>query len=352
VRWSSDGARNTRVAFWVMASLVFAAGGARATTATPELVILLEPSDASPAATQSLQRIKDEVAADRFDVVVATADTAAGAVPSTWGSGRGALIVLFGDPKTGRAELCVVSRTNEHTAVRRAVVVDAPEKMPEVLASRALELLRATALELSVDAAVTAARPEQARPTPSDAQRATPTAAPREESASVSVDTGLVIIQSLKGPPPSLAPQLRLGLRLGTWVELRTSVAALGTRPRVETRYGSASVSQSFLLLELATRLPNRGALRPVASLGGGLLHVGISGEGVPPYVRHNGERWSAAIDAGVGVALALRSRSAAVAEVHCLLASPHPSIRFIDSVPATIGYPSLILTLALEVLP
>jgi hypothetical protein len=33
-------------------------------------------------------------------------------------------------------------------------------------------------------------------------------------------------------------------------------------------------------------------------------------------------------------------------------VASPHPSIRFVDSVPATMGYPSLMLTLALQVTP
>jgi hypothetical protein len=352
VSWSRRRSRGAWVVLCVIASLVFAAGAARAAAAAPELVILLEPSDVSPAAAQSLRRIKDEVAADRFNVVVAAADTGTGAVPSTWGSGRGSLILLFGDPKTGRAELCVVSRTNTHTAVRRAVVVDAPEKMPEVLASRALELLRATALELSVDVSEAAAPPKQARPTPGGTQRATATAGASQESAPVSVDSGLVVIQSLKGPPPSLAPLLRVGLRLATWAELRTSVAGWGTRPRVETPYGSASVSQSFFLLDFATRLSARAALRPFASLGGGLLHVGISGEGVAPYVGQHGQQWSAAIDGGIGVALAFRSRAAAVVEVHCLVASPHPSIRFIDSVPATIGYPSLMLTLALQVLP
>src|SRR4029079_7737596 len=114
VRWSSSRARGATVGLRLLVSLVFAAATARAAAGRPELVILLAPTDATPAATQSLRRIKDEVAADRFDVVLAAADAASGTLSPTWGAERGTLIVLFGDPATGRAELCVFSRTNEH----------------------------------------------------------------------------------------------------------------------------------------------------------------------------------------------------------------------------------------------
>jgi len=352
VRWSSSRARGATVGLRLLVSLVFAATTARAAAGRPDLVILLAPTDATPAATQSLRRIKDEVAADRFDVVLAAADAASGTLSPTWGAERGTLIVLFGDPATGRAELCVFSRTNEHTAVRRAVVVEVPEKMPEVLASRALELLRATALELSVEGPKTIATAEPARPATNAKPRAATPAAAAEESTFFSVESGLVVVQSLNGPPPALVPLLRLDFRIAPWLELRTSAAGLGTQPRVETAYGSASVSQTLLLLELVTGFIDRGALRPFATVGGGALHVGVSGAGVPPYVGQDSERWSASVDAGVGLALAFRSHAAAVAELHCLVASPHPSIRFVDSVPATIGYPSLMLTLALQVTP
>jgi hypothetical protein len=334
-----------------MVSLLFAAGVARGAPAATDLVILLEPADASPATLRSLRRIKDEVSADRFEVVIATPETATSAVSATWNGSRGALILLLGDPSTGRAELCVVSRTNKRTAVRRAIVTDTPETMPEVLASRALELLRATALELSLDSP---APPKSAepRPRPPDEVRPAAPAPTAEEPTPVLVDTGLALIQSLNGPPPSLSPILRLGVRVATWLDVRASASGLGTRPRVESPYGSATVSQSFLLLELATQLTRRGALRPMASVGGGLLHVGISGEGTPPYVGRDAHQWAASIDGGVGLALPFRSHAALVAELHCLLASPHPSVRFVDIKPATIGYPSLMVTLALRVMP
>jgi hypothetical protein len=335
----------------LLVSLLTAAGAARAAPATTDLVILLEPADASPVTLRSLRRIKDEVSADRFEVVVATPETATGAVSATWNATRGALIVLLGDPSTGRAELCVVSRTTKRTAVRRATVVDTPETMPEVLASRALELLRATALELSLDAPV-GPTPAEPQPRPPDGTRPAASSPTADEPTPLLVDTGLALVQSLNGPPPSVAPILRLGVRVATWLDVRASASGLGTRPRVESPYGSATVSQSFVLLELVTLLTRHGALRPMASLGGGLLHIAISGQGTPPYVGRDAQQWAASIDGGVGLALPFRSRAALVAELHCLLASPHPSIRFVDTKPATIGYPSLVLTLALRVMP
>jgi hypothetical protein len=58
------------------------------------------------------------------------------------------------------------------------------------------------------------------------------------------------------------------------------------------------------------------------------------------------------AADGGVGIALAIGSRAAVVTELHALVASPHPVVRFVDTRAATIGYPSLILTLTLQVAP
>jgi len=334
-----------------MTCVLLCGGATRAAAGTSDLVILVEPADASPATLRSLGRIKEEVSADRFAVVVARPETAPGAVPATWSASQGALIVLLGDPSVGRAELCVVSRTNKRTAVRRAIVTGAPETMPEVLASRALELLRATALELSLDAPAPPRPAEEPRP-PSDGTRAAAPMPAAEAPTPFLVDTGLVLVQSVHGPPPSLSPMLRLGVRATNWLEVRASAAGLGTRPRVESPYGSATVSQSFVLVDVVASLTRSGALRPLASLGGGLVHVGISGEGTPPYVGRDAQQWAASLDGGLGLALPFRQRAALVAELHCLLAIPHPSVRFFDVKAATVGYPSLMLTLALRVLP
>lgn len=320
-------------------------------------VIVLEPTNASEKTREALRRIRDELTADRFDVVVAAASTAAepGAMieAAPQGADRGAIIVLFGDPATGQTELCVVRRGNGRTAVRRAVIVGDPETMPERLSSRVLELLRATALELSIDDGAGPARPAVPDPPAPSESPAGPASPPgSEEPAVLAVDAGMAVIQNVEGPPPLLVPIGRVRLGFTSWLHARFSAAGLGTRPEVETSYGSATVSQSFLLLEVGTVLRPDELIRPMWSVGSGVLHVNIDGTGTSPYVGESAEEWLAAIDVGLGLALAFRSRSAAVVELHTLVALPHPVIRFADTNAAALGYPSLILSLALEIAP
>lgn len=325
--------------------------------ATPlgELVIVLEPTNASPASRQVLNRIKDELSADRFRVVLAapSAEFAAAAVieSSTRNVDRGAIIALFGDPEAGEAELCIIRRAGRRSAVRRAVVIENPERMPQLLSSRALELLRATALELSIDpddGSKQETGPQQPDPSP---PVATPTHAP-EPPTRLTIDLGVAGLQSIKGPPPSLSPIARLALGLTDRLQARLSVSGLGTRPRVATANGSATVAQDFALLELTAVLRATQRVRPMASLGSGLLSVKATGTGKPPYEGREAHQWSGAIDAGLGVALAFRARAAMVAELHTLLAWPHPVVRVLDVRTATMAYPSLIFTLALQVAP
>jgi len=45
-------------------------------------------------------------------------------------------------------------------------------------------------------------------------------------------------------------------------------------------------------------------------------------------------------------------SRAALVTELHARVAAPHPVVRFADTRAATIGYPSVIVTVSLQVAP
>jgi hypothetical protein len=331
-------------------------GASAETTVSAETVILLQPTGASPAVRRSLARIRDELSADRFHVVLADSNTAgdAGAVieSATSDADAGTMLALFGDPEAGQAELCVVRRSVRRTAVRRAMVlVDDPERMPEALATRALELLRATALELSIETerAQRSQRPPEPRlEADIPAKLAPPAAAP--EIPIVVAAMGVGVWTSIEGPPPAVTPVARIGLRLSDWAWARVSVAGLGSHPRVENAYGSATLSQSVALAELAAVFRHDKRIRLMSSLGVGALNVAVAGTGAAPYEDREPQQWSAAVDGGVGMALAIGTRAALVTELHALLASPHPVVRFVDTRAATIGYPSLILTLALQV--
>ena len=331
-------------------------GASAETTPGAETVILLQPTVASLAVRRSLARIRDELSADRFHVVLADSSAAGdpGAVIESTARNAegGTILALFGDPDTGEAELCVVQRAGRRTAVRRAsVVVDDPERMPEALATRALELLRATALELSIDNDRAPRLQEPPEPRPERASPPSPSPPPAApETALVAVDMGIGTWTSIEGPPPAVAPVGRVGLRLSDWAWARVSFAGLGNRPRVETTYGLATLAQTMVLAELAAVFRRDKRFRPTVSLGAGVLNVAVVGTGAAPYEGREPQRWSAAFDGGVGVALAVGSRAALVTELHALVASPHPVVRFVDTRAATVGYPSLILTLALQV--
>jgi hypothetical protein len=350
------GRRLTGLAVLLLA--VFAGSRASAETAGAETVILLQPKAASPAFRRSLARIRDELSADRFRVVLADSNTAGDPGAVVESAPRdvdgGTILALFGDPEAGQAELCVIRRAGRRTAVRRATVaVDDPDAMPEALATRALELLRATALELSIEIerAPVAQQPPPPRPVPEMPASAAPPAAARAAPI-VGAAMGVGIWNSVEGPPAAIVPIGRLGVRVSDWVWARVSVAGLGSRPRVDTAYGSATISQSLALAEFAAVFRPDRRVHPTLSLGAGALNVAIHGTGAAPYEGREGQRWSVAFDGGVGVAVAVGSRAALVAELHALLAAPHPVVRFVDTRAATVGYPSVILTLALQVAP
>jgi hypothetical protein len=302
-----------------------------------------------------LARIRDELSADRFRVVLAASGTSGETGTLIEKAARdadeGTTLVLFGDPEAGETELCVVRRAGRRTAVRWATVpVKDPDHMEEAVAARALELLRATSLELSIDSE--RAPPPQEPREPTATVEVSPPASPAVAcEAPVLVATiGVGIWNSIEGPSAAVVPIGRVGVRLSDWAWARISAAGLGTRPRVDMAAGSATVSQNVVLGELAAAFRPRRRLHPMLSLGAGVLNVAVVGTGTAPYQGREARQWSAAFDAGAGIGLAIGSRAALVTEVHALVASPRPVVRFADTNVATIGFPSLIYTLALQV--
>lgn len=342
----------------IVVSFLFCVSPALAEPARPaELVILLQPTIASLGTRRSLARIKDELSADRFWVVVADSsmagDPASVMENAPRDLGAVAIVAMFGDPETGQSELWVVERARSRTAVRRAmVVVEDPGRMPEVLSIRALELLRATALELSVDTD----RPPNLPPPPPEIRQTLPPSPLSVSSPAtakgdvVAVETGLALLHSLAGPPAAIAPIGRIRLRLTSWMHARATILGLGSRPRIDTTYGSASVTQNIGLLELGAVFRRDKLVRPTVSVGAGALNVSVAGTGKAPYEGKDPGQWSAAFDAGLGATLALASRLALTTEFHAFFASPHPVVRFLGMPTATIAYPSLVLTLTLQV--
>jgi hypothetical protein len=212
--------------------------------------------------------------------------------------------------------------------------------------------LRATALELSIETTRAPQPPRAQDPVAAGQLGPAPAPPPSSERGILTLDAGIAMFQSLAGPPAALAPVGRVQLRLNDWLMARLSLSGLGSRPRIETAYGSADLSQTIGLVEVGAAFRKGKRIRPTVSVGAGLLNVSMVGAGKPPYEGRDGRQWSAVFDAGVGGALALWSRLALATELHVFLASPHPEVRFLKMRTATIGYPAFVLLLALQVEP
>lgn len=340
--------------------MLFAAlcgGGAWASPASSGRVAILEPSGAPERARHCLTRIQEELAAGGFEVV--TVDPGPGRDPVSVAAamerqgGAVAVVALVApsdDPDQAGSELWILDRVGASPEVRRIPVPTGDrEHLPEVLAIRTMEALKASALKQLIEAA----RPERPNRERTGALFSTAIPPPAAERArQLGIESGLSMLDSRGGPGPAALPVFRLRRLFGDFFFARITVAGLGTRPRVETPIGSASVAQSFGLGELGVALRPGRTLRPILVAGGGALYARTEGEGVWPYRGLQEARWAGAVEAGVGV-MASRGHALSVTlEVDGLAAVPHPTVRFYNLAAATIGYPAVLAALTMVVWP
>ena len=334
----------------LLLSALVATGSARA---APGLVVLLEAGGGSPGQRRCLTRIREELLAGGFDVEVVDpgprTDPVSVADAVTRQHGSVATIALLGDPNLGPAELWILDRIGPRPEVRRIMVPhDDPDRAPEVLAIRTIELLRASALSLLV---------ESSRPPPPPTPPAPPTAAASpqpppapvvhlpERRDRIGVEAGVVALESLDGPGAAVVPVARLRVPLPRPLFARLTLAGFGTRPTVSTSLGTADITQAFGLLEIGAVFRRQRRVNPVVTLGAGTIYVRSAGNGVYPYQGIEESEWSALIDCGIGLVAILGVHLATAFELHVSLAAPHPVIRFSGTDAATIGRPALLAT-------
>jgi hypothetical protein len=131
-------------------------------------------------------------------------------------------------------------------------------------------------------------------------------------------------------------------------LEARITVAALGTRPRVTTSQGTATVDHSFGLVELRAAFRHGRAVRPAIGAGGGVLLVQVDGAGNWPYEGRRGQRWVGLFDVSAGLTVMLGRRLAVAMEAHGQIAAPYPTVQFSGEEAARIGRPALFTSLTL----
>ena len=312
------------------------------------VIVLLQSGLATSGERRCLTRIREELLAGGFEVTVidpgprtdpiSIADVVRHQPSSV------ATIARLGDPELGPSELWILDRVGTQAEVRRiAVPTDDPAHVPEVLAIRTIELLRASALKLLVESnqpprAVVAPGPVAPSPPPSISP------AP-ERGSSSGLEAGLGIVQSIGGPGLAAIPVGRLRASLIRPLFVCLTLAGLGTRPRVTTPFGSADIDQNLGLVELGASFRPQRRWSPTVTVGAGALYVRSVGDGVYPYRGIADSRWAALVACGVGLVVRLGTRLASVFEIQASLAAPHPVVRFSDTIAATVGRPTLLAT-------
>jgi len=343
------------------AALALAPAAAMAVPAQPIAnggrVTLLQSSAAAPRARRCLTRVHEELAAGGFEVAVSEFGAGGEALwmvdaPAPR-DGSMATIALLGNPDDGPAELWIVGGVPWGRAVVRRLLVPtgATAHDDEVLAIRALEFLRASAIELARSGSPGASPPANPPPPPVSvpvAAQSAPPVAPAAERGRVSFELGLSLLESSRALGPAFLPIARVRAEWLSLLETRVTLAGFGTQPRVTSVEGTAIVGQYLGLLELRAAFRHGHAVRPAIGVGAGALRVSVDGQGFFPYEGLRGDRWAALFDVGAGLTARLGGRLAAAFELHGQLAAPYPTLRSSGDEVAQIARPALFSSLTL----
>jgi hypothetical protein len=334
---------------------MFAAVDARSAPAPqpPPKVILIRPPAAPAAVTEALVRLRGELVAAGFDAQVTELTLGADVrgsleklAPPSDGAATALVAVVASDP--GSADLWVIDRVTGKTVVRKvnAGGADAP-RVAEVLAVRAVELLRASFLELAIAAPPSPGAPPP--PPPPVVVERFATATLEEADWSWAVEAGGATADALGGPWNAILSVARIEHAFGRRLCARITFAGLGTAARVDTPEGYVGLSQTVLLAEGIVRFRRGRRIEPMVSLGAGALRLAADSHESAPYEAVSGARWSAAADVGAGLRVPLRRhRFELGVEVHALAAQPYPVVRFFESDVSHAGRPTLLGTLTL----
>ncbi len=316
-------------------------------------VALVRPSASTPAATEAMTRIQGELVADGFDVVILDAPPGDSESIAPQDAGVIASIELVVDAAGDAAELRVMDRLTNKTVIRRTTIgASESSTFAQVLAVRAVELLRASLLELLVQPKkqATADIPPPANNATGRASQWAAGALDVEEELTWAVDAGTAVILGFDGVGPALMGVLRLRRKVANPLEMRVTVAGLGTEPRVSRlTEGSAGVRQQIALFDFALTPWNRAVVHPIFSLGAGALYMSVDGsQAASIYQGQSDFTWAFAADAGTGLELRFSDRFQLSVEGHAFITRPYPVIRFLEHDVASLSQPSLLGTLTL----
>jgi len=317
-------------ALTALATVVCLASGTARAEYNPR-VVLLEPDAPDALSVEVFARLRGELSAAGFEVIVvpvAIDVEPRAALESTGREFGPAAVVLLQralDATSGEqiAELWISDLLLQRTLIQRTKVnPEKPGRDIARLAVQVAELLKARLAELSVNGerrrAVTERPPE---PTPSAPLGDPPRTARLESTWAL----GVGVLQGFERGVRSWTPLARIGLAFpellapALTLELRANAAGLGQINDYSSADGSAEWRQSVLTVELLARFFQRSPVQPLLSLGSGAYVLEVAGQAESPYRARGQTTWSGVSSVGGGVWIGLGSGFAWTADAQVL---------------------------------
>jgi len=318
--------RAARLALGAAALLV----AATASAAPPIPVAVVRPAHPDPVVVESVMRLRAELLAAGFAVILVDADPArdardedAGAVPPA------ATITVIATGHGAVADVWIAGRASRDTVVRRVDAGTTSESSrPAALAIRAVELLRGGLLAEQAPTTSPAAEPPPASALPvEEDEPSAPTSPPRPRPRGLlqgpTVEAGLTALRGLGEDAWRLAPALRF---------------AYGPRGGLAGRLtlmGPTSTDQVALVEVAYAFAPPWPILVPVLSLGAGGIHAHLDDTANARFPRLRTDAWGGVLSAGAGVAARATDRAAFLLDAHALFVELGPGA-FVGAMPAS----------------
>ncbi len=317
----------------VFALAVVAAGAcaSNALAADSPRVFLVRSTSSSASAKEAMNRMQGELTAEGFEVAIVDSPSGEDSGLPEGQDTNAVSIQLVVDADEQAAELRVIDHLTNKTVIRHATIeTQDPSQVAQVLSVRAVELLRASLMELLIQSR---SRPAVEAPPTANISRAATGALPHKRDSTWGLDAGSAGLVGFGGTAasrigPAVLGLIRVRLLLGRTFQLRATAAGLGTTPKIQAppaaSSGSATVDQDLGLVELVATPWSDAVLSPVASLGAGPFHTSVDGSPSRGFTPMHGAGWTPALDAGVGLTLRLGESLDVSLEAQALLTLKH----------------------------
>lgn len=315
--------------------------------AAAERVVLLVPPGPRDGVSR---RLESELSAEGFDVVVVESDARfeVDALERAAKAAGGIAAISAQRGGASGTDVWVTDRVTGKTSRRHVEGADAGDA--QVLALRAVELLRASLLEIHerhpprgdvAPPAETRTRAARDEPPPDRPQSPSPRV--------LGVAAGITVAAAPGGFPATLAPTGIFSLRAAqAWfAELFVAFPSSATVTREQ---GSATLTQTLVLARARARIGAEAAtLTGHVSVGGGVYVLAVRGYPTPAYQSTDVSVVGAVGTIGGGGRAVLAAPLALVVDVSTGVVGPRPVLAFGAREIAHTGRPLVLATLALE---